>query len=1199
MSDQVSVIDWRNLELGSAGRSLIEASAGTGKTWIIAALYLRLILERALSPRGIVVTTFTDAAASELRERLRARLLWAEREALDFDGTAPISDAAADLVWLQDRWRADTAQREVDIGRLRLALSELDLAPVSTLHGLCARVLAEHPFAAGGRFVQGELVDGKAWHNEIAADLRRILNQSSVAELNGFLSPELRGFLPKRISGKQIGQLLAPGSDVPQFQLPDWPDSDTIAALREGARARLFRANSVQPKAWLAAADFIESEGQSAIDEKQLEGMRLADGLKGVLKGMEDDPSLLRAAALSASTADFITRYFDAGRQQLWQQLRTWAMAQKCRQAERHDQRSFDDLIGDVQAALDSEQGGAQRPLADALHAAWPVALVDEFQDTDGVQYGILDAIYRDAEGTPRGRLVMVGDPKQAIYRFRGGDIHTYERASKSAPADSHLRLDVNHRSSRAMVAAINELYQVCGDALDARDDARSIIRYHPVEASARRDDTPLCLDGKPLTQPLRMVVHPDPPAASGQRVQLALESCANEIAAMLGSGRYTLTDEGGDGKPRPLRPADIAVLLPSNFQILGMRSLLEARDVPCVSMARSSVFAGDTARELQLILYAVVNAERQAPLRAALATGLFGMSLQQVAALDGDVSQWQSFSVLFHRWRGIWQTLGVQALIDAVIERIGARLLAEVGGERTLTDLRHLGEELQTAANEGLGQTELLEWLTAQRDNETDGEESAAESRQLRIESESPRVQLMTLHASKGLEFPLVFLPLMWAHQGKAEDGLVALSDAKSGHRHLRADDAAAEIAAEELQDERFRVLYVALTRAIYACHVQMLPVNRPVDAVSKKTSVADTGHKRSALDVMLGRLLSGLDASLLAELTPHIRWENGWNRDGAVRYQAERIPVRRSEARRLSAMPWSPLPSLHSFSALMRGVQAADGTKEGAADDEDLLPSTTPVTVTEEHPALKALADKHGAEFGTALHGVFERREIGRPVIEQGELLQRELQRQSLWANDREGRRLAALLGERIDTTLATPLADEMPALGALPGKDLLAEMQFHFAIDAVSLGTLRAVCAAHHEPDLVPANDRQLRGLMTGKIDLIFRHDGCYHVLDYKGNYLGTSIDDYRPEALRRAMDAANYRFQALLYVLALDRHLRLRLADYSRERHLGDAWYLFVRAVGLNADAGIWRHRFADGLLDDLQAALSTAITEVAA
>lgn len=1195
MSDQPSYIDWRNLALHGAGRSLIEASAGTGKTWTIAALYLRLILEQTLSPRRIVVTTFTDAAASELRERLRARLLWAEREALLFDAHTPSADDATDKIWLHDRWR-DDAQREADLGRLRLALSELDLAPISTLHGLCARILAEHPFAAGGRFVQGELVDGVAWYNDIAADLRRILDQSDAAELEAFLPAHLRLYLPNKINGKQIGQLLAPGSEVPDIALPDWPDTDTSQALRDGARTGVFRAGSVQPKAWLAAAEFIESRGQSAIDAKQLKTMQLADGLIGVLNNMADDPALLKAQALSAQAADFIKRYFDAQRQHLWQRLRGWAIVQKRRQAERHDQRSFDDLIGDVDAALASEQGRAARPLADALHAAWPLALVDEFQDTDGVQYAILDAIYRDTDGAPRGRLVMIGDPKQAIYRFRGGDIHTYQRASASAPPDGQLRLGVNHRSSRAMVAAINELYEITGDALDARADATSAIRYHPVEASTRRDATPLRLDGQPLLQPLRMVIDPDPPDASGERTERALESCANEITAMLASGRYSLIE---DDEPRLLNPADIAVLLPNNFQILTLRGLLEARHVPCVSMARSSVFAGETARELQLILHAVAHAEQQAPMRAALATGLFGMSLSQVAALDGDVAAWQAFSVLFHRWRGIWQTLGAQALIDALIERIGARVLAEAGGERILTDLRHLGEELQTAANEGLGQAALLEWLAGQRANETDGEENAAESRQLRIESESKRVQLMTLHASKGLEFAVVFLPLMWAHEGKPETGLVALNDPQSGHRLLRADDAAAKIVAEELQDERFRVLYVALTRAIHACHVQMLPVDRPVNAKSQSKTVADAGSTRSALDVMLGRSSPPLDHLLQAADSPHISWETGWNHDDSVRYHATRSAPQQAQARQLPALPWSPLPSLHSFSSLMRGVQAADGTKEGAAEDEDLLASANRDSSADGNPVLKELADWRGAEFGTALHGVFENREIGRPVAEQGGLIQRELQRQSLWNNDRDGKRLAALLGERIDAVLATPLAQDMPALGELPGSDLLAEMQFHFAIDAVSLGKLRAICAAHGEPELVPANDRQLRGLMTGKIDLILRHDGRYHVLDYKGNYLETELENYQPAALRRAMDAANYRFQALLYILALDRHLRLRLPGYARERHLGDAWYLFVRAVGLGGDAGIWRHRFADGLLDDLQAAFGVANSEEAA
>lgn len=1191
MSEAASSKDWRDLKLSPGGRSLIEASAGTGKTWTIAALYLRLLLEQGLSPRQIVVTTFTDAAASELRERLRDRLRWAEDEALGFDATAlRDAHAASDVVWIQDRWRTDADQRERDLQCLRLALGELDRAPISTLHGLCARILAEHPFAAGGRFVQGELVDGAAWMAEIAADLRRALTQGDAEALDAWLPAEMRAHMIKPPDARQIARLLAPGSEVPLMEPPDWPGADVVDALRAGTRPGLFRPNSLQPQAWSAAAAFIESRGAEPINDKLLKVLPLEQGLKGVLKGSVDDEGLARAAAASPQVAAFVESLQASGRQQLWRRLREWALVQKARQAERHDQRSFDDLLSSVQIALQSEQGSAVRPLADALHAAWPVALVDEFQDTDGVQYGILDAIYRDADGHPRGRLVMIGDPKQAIYRFRGGDIHSYQRAAASADADGHLRLGTNQRSSSGLVEAVNQFFAASGEVLDA--GTGSGIEYHAVQASGRRDGEPLCKYGEATSQPLVVHYLAEPPDLQDARVDAALNACANDIAAMLSSGDYRIGDKS-------LGPADIAVLLPTHGQIQRLRRLLEWRGVPCVSRSKSSVFMGETARDVQLILHAVANPGRTSLIRAALASPLWGMPLARINALDIDAASMQSISGLFHGWQASWQSRGVQSVIDGVVEALGPRLLATLDGERVLTDLRHIGEELQAQAEDGLGPQALLAWLSAQRAGETDGEETASESRQLRIESEAARVQLMTLHASKGLEFPIVFLPLMWAHGERREDAFVVVNDPLSGMRQLRTDPAASRQAAREMQDERFRVFYVALTRAIHACHLYALPPHLGQPRDDTRSTALDTLLARMPRDWASDEFLS----DRLTDATPRIAWLTGWQSEGMERYVDVANIRPRGAARDMPPSRSSPLPSRHSFSTLTRGLHASDGSQAAAASDEatqDALDADAhQQPQAGEHPVLLALQDVRGTSIGNALHAIFEHREIGVPVRDQPELIRKSLREQGLWANDATGQSLAKRVAERIDATLATSLADDMPALGTLPASDLRAEMGFHFTLDETSLRALQQACETHGEPDLVPQGARRLIGLMTGKIDLLFRHDGRIHVLDYKGNFLGTRIADYQGASLQRAMMHANYPFQALLYTVALERHLRLRLPGYRRDRHLGDVWYLFVRAAGLAPGAGIWRHRFKDGLLDAVDQALPGVSVEAIA
>ena len=1185
MNEAASPNDWRDLSLDQGGRSLIEASAGTGKTWTIAVLYLRLMLEKGLSARQVVVTTFTDAAASELRERLRDRLRWAEDHALNFDAAMSNgAEAHTDAVWLRARWQGDAAQQDSDLQRLRLALTELDRAPISTLHGLCARILAEHPFAAGGRFVQGELVDGAAWMAEIAADLRRALTQADADELDAWLPPELRAHMTKPPDARQLTRLLAPGTDVPLIEPPDWPDASVVAALRAGARDGLFNARSLQPQAWAAAATFIETRGAVPLDDKWLGVLALESGLKGVAKASAGDEGIARAASVSADVATFIKSVQASGRQLLWQSVREWALLQKSRQAERHDQRSFDDLLSSVHSALMAEQGHANRPLADALFAAWPVAMVDEFQDTDGIQYGILDAIYRDAQGEPRGRLVMIGDPKQAIYRFRGGDIHTYQRASRSAEASGHLRLATNQRSSSGLVDAVNQFFTSAGPALDAGVGASSGIEYHAVEASGRRDQEPLRIRGEVPSQPFVVHYNDDPPELQETRIENALAACANDIAGMLASGDYAVGEN-------PLGPADIAVLLPTHGQIQRMRRLLELRGVPSVSRSKSSVFIGETARDLHVILHAVANPGQASVVRAALASPLWGMPLERIRAMDSNPRAMQTISGLFHSWQASWQSRGVQSVVDGVVEQLGPRLLSTTGGERVLTDLRHIAEELQAQAEEGLGPQALLAWLAAQRAGETDGEESASESRQLRIESEASRVQLMTLHASKGLEFPVVFLPLMWAHGERREDGFVVLNDPATGMRHLRTDDAAASRAAREMQDERFRVFYVALTRAIHACHVYALPPMR-------SKVYGDT--RQTALDALLARMPHDVLSQAMSDATPRIGWQHGWDSGNVAGYVAPATNAPRGNARDMPAVRQSPLPSRHSFSTLTRGLHAGDGSQASAASDEaeeawvDVASDTA--QESGEHPVLLALQDVRGTSIGNAIHAIFEHRHVGLRLLEQADLLRKSLRENGLWSTEASGLLLAKRLAERIDASLAAPLADDMPALGALPATDLRAEMGFHFALDETSLQALQHACEAHGERSLVPQGSRRLVGLMTGKIDLLFRVDGRIHVLDYKGNFLGTRISDYQGAALQRGMAHSHYPFQALLYTVALERHLRIRIPGYNRAAHLGDAWYLFVRAAGLAPGAGIWRHRFSDDLLDAVDQALPGVVVE---
>jgi exodeoxyribonuclease V beta subunit len=373
--------------------------------------------------------------------------------------------------------------------------------------------------------------------------------------------------------------------------------------------------------------------------------------------------------------------------------------------------------------------------------------------------------------------------------------------------------------------------------------------------------------------------------------------------------------------------------------------------------------------------------------------------------------------------------------------------------------------------------------------------------------------------------------------------------------------------------------------------------------------------GTARSALDVLLARMQPTLGADELAQQTPHVQWLSTptWATESGCAWQrpVDDEPVQR-KARTPRPRPGGPLAARHSFTTLtQRHAQHSFDPDTSAGDESDVddtplaimdadteRAEVAPIADTTAHPRLLALAAVRGADFGNAVHAIFEHRAVGEPISAQRELIGNSLDEAGVRRREIERADLVDALVERLQAALDAPLGVAgAPALclADLPAVDLRAEMAFHFPLERASMTRLRAACAQHGEPDLVPTSTQSLSGLMTGKIDLIFHHDGRYHLLDYKGNHLGDTLADYTGARLQEKMQDNHYRFQALLYCVALDRYLRQRLgAAYRRGAHLGECFYLFIRAAGLGMGAGVWRHRFPDALLDEVGAVFDTGI-----
>jgi exodeoxyribonuclease V, beta subunit len=1171
MTDTAESLD--PLRLPLFGERLIEASAGTGKTFTIAALYLRLLLglggesafPRPVNVEELLVVTFTEAATEELRGRIRSNIHELRIACLRYDPENP--EQPVDPLYA--RLMAEIPDKQQAAEVLLLAERQMDDAAVFTIHGFCQRMLSLNAFESGMLFEQQLIEDESPLRYQACADFWRRHCYPLKREIAQVIFDTWKG--PQDLL-KSIDRYLQ--GEAPTIKTPP-EGGETLESRHEKIMAQI---NSIKSQ-WLASVDELNDLLEnSGIDRRKFNRGNQGKWIDKISAwASEESRNYQLPDALEKFSQAFLADRTKEGGQvpthplfsaieqlllaplnlndlvitQAMVEIREAVAAEKRRRGE----LGFDDMLSRLDEALRSESGDA---LAAAICQRFPVAMIDEFQDTDPQQYRIFRRIWRQRPDTA---LLLIGDPKQAIYAFRGADIFTYMRARSDVAA--HYTLDTNWRSAPGVVESVNKLFSSVDNPFMFRD-----IPFLAVKSAAKNKSLRFEVNGD--AQPaMNFWLMPGQGVGASEYQAFMARQCAAQIRDWLTGGQQGNALLWRDGKARAVQASDITVLVRNRQEASLVRDALNALAIPSVYLSnRDSVFETPEAQELLWVLQAVLSPERENSLRSALATSMFGLNALDIERLNQDELAWDALVEEFSAYRQTWQLRGVMPMLRSVMSArsIAENLLATHGGERRLTDLLHLSELLQEAATQLESEHALVRWLNQQLTEPN----TNASSQQMRLESDKHLVQIVTIHKSKGLEYPLVWLPFI-ARFRKQDQAFYHDRESFSAVLDLHQGEESLELAEAERLAEDLRLLYVALTRAVWHCSLGIAPLTS-----RRSDKAVETDFHHSAP----GRLLqkaeakdaAGLEASLRALCDEHIALTLTSDPDSShwQALQAEMPELTARQVTRRMVDDWR----VTSYSGLQQ---------RGHSMAQDLLPRLDiDAAGTGEMTEEDELTPHHfprGASPGTFLHSLFEDIDFTQPI-------EPDWMREKLQLNGFE-EHWEPVLTRWISQVLATPLTADGVTLNQLGARQKQVEMEFYLPIEKTLVPQALDAVVRQYDPlsaGCPPLDFRQVRGMLKGFIDLVFRHDGRYYLLDYKSNWLGENRDAYTQQAMAQAMQSHRYDLQYQLYSLALHRYLRHRLADYDYERHFGGVIYLFLRGVdGEPGQQGIFSTRPQQALI----------------
>jgi exodeoxyribonuclease V beta subunit len=1154
----MTLFDAKTVEL--KGLNLIEASAGTGKTYTLAELYCRLVVEKQLEVKQILVVTYTRAATEELRGRLRKKLV-EQRQRLSKE---PEPDSKA-------------------IKRLKLAIQSFDEAAIFTIHGFCQRALQDFAFESGYSFDMEMITDEEELKEAVVDDFWRRYISTADPDFARFLlnkkqTPETLLSAVGGLPGKPYLNYI-PVLEVDSAHLQEqietafaqlkqlWSrEAEQVSAfVRDTSNMKQNSYKLEKVEQWLIQLDELVTEEKAPIGLfKDFYRFTFNEiKTKGLKKNVELPQLLFWSVCETLYESDSaLHQSFEIALQRLRMQLADYLKQELPKRKQQLKLQAFDDLLLNLQHALHAQQGNR---LAAQIRQQFQAALIDEFQDTDPVQYDCFKTIFADSDNP----VFFVGDPKQAIYSFRGADIFTYLKAKQASQRE--FNLDTNWRSHPSLVKAVNTLFEQVEKPFIYDD-----IPFLPVLA-ARPDHAVLEVNKQPVS-PLEFAwIEPDNDKAMtvAEMQNRAANMTATQIAELMqhaANGKATLTEEGGSS--RALNGGDIAVLVRNHIQATAIQQALRQRGINSVQQSRENVFQSEQAVMLEHVLLAIAQPGNDSLIATALATPLFAKSALQIYLLQQDDMQWLQQSDFFQLLHETWRQSGFIVMFRFLLEQLDVqrRLLQQADGERQLTNLMHLAELVQAYARRRNSTMEaILTWLAAQRQASA----SATDTAQIRLESDEQLVKVITIHTSKGLEYPLVFCPFLWHqrssnnkpdlrifHRGDSHEAYVAFGEPGLSE--------AQPIAEQEAKAEELRLLYVALTRARERCVILWGPASN---------------CENTALFSLLHQQLNKTDAtqmyadlSALAQQSPqYISLQQAVSQDVQSAYAvntAVELAARQFKGNIIT--PWQ----VGSFSGLSRGHSVEQ-------PDYDADTSSTDWLQTQEKRRDR-FGFPRGANAGICLHSLFENWSFEPTASDWPQLIHKTLKQYGIdddWSD---------VVDSWLVDVVKTPLdKNNELKLEAITTDKRLDEMAFYFPVNHLTVKRLKTTLKPFYiempvlEKVLAQLSFNDLTGFMKGFIDLVFEFEGRFYIADYKSNWLGERPEDYNTESLNEAMVQHGYPLQYLIYSLALHRYLKIRMPDYDPEQHFGGIYYLFIRGMQPEwGQAGVYFDKPSSALLEAL-------------